>query len=101
MLADLEDTLGIRVFEALVTKISVDYLGGEMDVRTAIIERPDLFERAFIAILGEIGERILAYIWCAKLCHKLNLGSLPMYQKAGDLTKCIEAIRKRANGKPS
>jgi RecB family endonuclease NucS len=93
LLINLEDTLGIRVFEALITKISLDYLGGEMDVHTAIIERPDLFERALIGVLGCIGERILAHIWCLKLRKQFRLDPSLTYHKAGDLVRCIEGIR--------
>ena len=97
LLINLENTLGIRVFDALITNISLDYLGGEMDIRTAIIERPDLFERAIIGMLGSIGERILARIWCVNLREQFRLDPRLIYHNAGDLVRCIEAIRKRAN----
>jgi hypothetical protein len=92
LLINLEGILGTLAFDAIVEKISEDYLGNKMDICATIIRRPDLFERALIAILGEIGGRILAYIWCSKLCKQLNLGSALTYQKAGDLTKCIESV---------
>ncbi|AIC16890.1 hypothetical protein [Nitrososphaera viennensis] len=72
ILADLQAIFGARVFDALAATIVKDHLGGEMDVRTAIMQRPDLFERAFIAILGEIGERVLAFV-----CNKLQAGLPP------------------------
>jgi|SRR5690242_17614211 hypothetical protein len=100
LLINLENTLGIRVFEALITEISLDYLGGEMDVRTAITERPDLFERAIIGMFGSIGERILAHIWCVNLRDQFGLDAGLRYHRAGDLVRCIEAIRERAKGNP-
>ncbi len=98
LLRNLENTLGIRVFEALITKISLDYLGGEMDVRTAIIDRPDLFERAIIGMFGGTGERILAHIWCVNLRKQFRLDFDLVYHSAGDLVRCIEAIRERSKG---
>ncbi|AIF82409.1 hypothetical protein NTE_00327 [Candidatus Nitrososphaera evergladensis SR1] len=101
LLINLEATFGTRVFESISAKISEEYLGGEMDIRAAIIYRPDLFERAFIGMLGDIGERILANIWCSKLREQFELDSSVTYHKAGDLVKCIQTIRARANRRSS
>ena len=98
LLINLEGIIGTLAIDAIVEKISEEYLGNEMDICATIIRRPDLFERALIAILGEIGGRILAYIWCSKLCKQFRLDPSLTYQKAGDLVRCIEGIRERANG---
>ncbi len=68
-----------------------------MDVRTAIIHRPELFERGFIGIVGEIGENILRYIWCTELRKQFDLDSGETYETRGDLEKCMGGIRTRAN----
>ena len=52
ILGSLEKTFGPVVFPVLMDIIVEDYLG-EMDARTAIIKRPDLFVRAFVGMLGE------------------------------------------------
>lgn len=98
---NLEEILGIRILEAVAAKISEDYQGGEMDIRYAIIHRPDLFERAFIGMLGDIDERILGHVWCSKLCEQFNLHPALTYHTAGDLIRCIEAIHARESKKKS
>lgn len=57
MLANLQEIFGSRVFDTMVAMIVENNLGGEMDIRTAVMQRPDLFERAFIGILCDVGER--------------------------------------------
>jgi hypothetical protein len=97
LLSSLENVLGIPTFEALAVEIHEEYLGKEIDIHAAIIYYPELFERAIMAILGEAGEKMLAYIWRSKLCKLLDLSSTPSYENAGDLVKCIAAIRARSN----
>lgn len=70
--------------------IAEDYLG-EMDARTAIIERPDLFERAFVGLLGEAGKKILADI-CEGLCAEFLLDENAADLKTGDLAECMAII---------
>jgi hypothetical protein len=67
ILVKLQTIFGARVFDTLAATIVEDHLGGEMDMRTAMIQRPDLFESAFIEILGGIGEKILA-----KACYEVQ-----------------------------
>jgi hypothetical protein len=92
LLMNLKDLLGGKVFHTISIVITRDYLGDEMDLRTAIMNRPDLFERAFIGLTGDIGERILQHIWCSKLREQFDLQFEETYQVAGDLAKCIRAI---------
>ncbi|MEO9363207.1 MAG: hypothetical protein ABI348_04830 [Nitrososphaera sp.] len=93
MLDDLQALFGSRVFELLAATIVKDHLGGEMDMRAAIIQRPDLFERAFIEVLGETGERILMNV-CGRLHAELHLDENSAYSKAGDLARCMAIVRK-------
>ncbi len=95
LLMNLEDLLGSKVFHTISIVITRDYLGDEMDFRTAIINRPDLFERAFIGLIGDIGEKILQHIWCSKLREQFDLEFEETYQTAGDLAKCIHMFPKR------
>lgn len=100
MLAKLEQILGSRVFNTLVAKIYQDYLGAEMQVRTAIIQRPDLFERAFTGMLGEMGERVLETVF-HRLHAELRLDSAIGYSKFGDLPKCMALISQRSTQRTS
>jgi hypothetical protein len=91
LLGNLKGVFGSSVFSALSTKMTKDYLGDEMDIRTALINRPDLFERIFIGILGTAGERILAWTW-DKLSGELALDKDIQYAKKGDLARCMAMI---------
>ncbi|HVX02069.1 MAG TPA: hypothetical protein VHA09_02850 [Nitrososphaera sp.] len=93
ILGDLRRVFGPIVFPALMSMIADDYLG-EMDVRTAIIARPDLFERAFIGTLGTPGEKILADIceglYARFLIDKNAVGLVD----TGNLARCMAIIPK-------
>ncbi len=87
LLSHLEAVLGPSIFDALILWIANEYLG-EMEVRTAIIKRPDLFERAFIHALGEAGEQLLKNV-CTDMHTKYALqGS--RYVKKEDLAVYIK-----------
>lgn len=92
ILASLKETFGPLVFTALMDMISEDYLG-EMDARTAIMERPDLFERAFVGMLGAPGKKILADI-CEELCAKFLVDRDAAGLGTGDLARCMAIIPK-------
>lgn len=81
---------GPIVFPALMEMMAEDYLG-EIDVRTAIITRPDLFERAFVGTLGEPGKKILANI-CKGLCARFLIDGDAAGLDAGNLAKCMSMI---------
>ncbi len=87
--------LGVPTFEVVAVEIYEEYLGGEIDIHSAIIHRPELFERAIMTILGESGQSMLAYIWHSKLCKQIDLSFAPGYEKSGDLVQCIAAVRAR------
>lgn len=99
LVTELQFLLGTEVFSALSRTISRDFLGDEMDLRTSIIYRPELFERAFIGIIGDIGVGILEHIWYTKLRMQFDLDSSESYQIAGDLAKCIRAIPTKADAR--
>lgn len=88
----MKEILGTLAFEALVRHIYTEYLGEQMDIRDAIIYRPDLFVRALASILGEIVERLLIYIWQSRTSKKFDISSVPKYEKSGDLANCMEAL---------
>lgn len=96
LILSLEAVFGVRVYEAIGRMLSEEYFGGEMDVRSALIHRPELFEKAFIGLLGDAGEKMLSEIWHSKLNDKFALDSSMTYRKAGDLVKCIYAIKAKA-----
>ncbi|AIF82253.1 response regulator containing CheY-like receiver domain and AraC-type DNA-binding domain [Candidatus Nitrososphaera evergladensis SR1] len=93
ILSTIESVFGPRVFDAFIEKISEDYLGGEMSVHAAIMQRPELFELAFIGILGSrTGGEILAKI-CERTKSELGLDDAvtTSYSKKGDFAKFVAA----------
>jgi CheY-like chemotaxis protein len=100
ILHNLEDTFGVRVFDALMMEISDNYLGREMDIVSAIKERPDLFDKAFVELLGEPGEKLLA-VACRNIGTKFGLDKNAVYSKCGDLARWIElavsSVRTQSN----
>lgn len=97
LLRELQGLLGTEVFDALTRMITRDYLDDEMDLQTSIIYRPEVFEHAFIEIIGHISERILECIWNTKLSKEFDLDFGITYQTGGDLAKCIRAIPMKAD----
>lgn len=62
-LSRLQSLLGPGVFVVLARTLEEDFFGNEKDLMKILQERPDLFERAFRAILGEIaGPAILRIV---------------------------------------
>jgi hypothetical protein len=96
----LKNIFGVRLFDVLMERIEEDYLGDEMTVRMAVMKRPDLFERAFIDMLGEeAGVKILANVWQRVLAdlHCESSDSAAAYSKKGDLAKCITEVTRDKN----
>jgi hypothetical protein len=90
----LKVIFGSTVFPALMEMIKEDYLGAEMDARTALVERPDLFERAFVGLLGESGKKILVDI-CEELCTRFLLDDKKATDlNTRDLAECMAIIPK-------
>lgn len=84
VLRNLESFLGPRCYDVVIKRIEEDYLGGETDIRAAILRRPDLFERALIGLLGEMGEILLV-----KVCAEIRFENNRLYSSPGDLARCI------------
>lgn len=90
MLRSLRDFLGPRCYDAVMTRIAEeDYLSSETDIRVAISKRPDLFERALIGILGEVGEIMLV-----KVCAEIRFENNQHYLNPGDLARCMATMPK-------
>lgn len=91
MLADellhrLEEIFSPRIFYAICEKIRDDFFGYEMDVQTAIAERPNLFERAFVPVFGKMGVTILENV-CSELHKEFRLDKDLAYSGGGDFAK--------------
>ncbi len=71
-----------------------NYLGNKTDVRTAIIEQPAVFERAFLGLIGPLGEKFLADI-CGKVQSDLGLDDRAYYSKTGDFSEYIKVVSRR------
>jgi hypothetical protein len=73
ILDSLKEILGTDVFDAFMVEIAYGYLKKEIDIHTTIIERPELFESAFVGIFGkELGQKILMEI-CREIKVKFRL----------------------------
>jgi hypothetical protein len=87
----LGEIFGPRVFDTLEAKITEEYLGEEMDLASALIKRPDLFERAIVSILGSAGVPALGAV-LDKLQNKLDLGDCAEYSKLGDFPDWMASV---------
>lgn len=85
----LRDVLGDLVFDSLVYRIETEYLG-EMKIKTAILRRPELFERTFLDVLGgEAGVRILIDT-CNNVGKRLDIDA--SYSSRGDFAQFMNTI---------
>lgn len=91
ILANLNEIFGWSVYEMLIRKIMQNYLDSKIDVRTAIIEQPAVFERAFLGLIGPLGEKFLVDV-CEKVQADLELDSYAQYSKTGDFAKYIKLV---------
>lgn len=91
----METIFGSKLMAILLKELQENYFGEEMDVKRAILERPELFERAFHAMLGKAGHAILAIV-CKKVYAQLELDKEIKYMKFGDLAKCMAMVNNRA-----
>ncbi|AIF85446.1 hypothetical protein NTE_03418 [Candidatus Nitrososphaera evergladensis SR1] len=82
----LEEIFSRQIFNAICEKITEDFFGNEMDLRTAIVARPDLFERAFHSIFGNTGFRILEPVY-DELHKEFGLDKDLTYLGRGDFAK--------------
>lgn len=53
-LSRLKDLLGSDVYQILALTLEDDFFGNEKDVKRILQEKPELFERAFKGVLGEL-----------------------------------------------
>lgn len=65
ILSRLRLILGSRAFDAIIEEIKANYCG-VMDINTCISERPEVFERALVNIIGIAGSTILG-----KICDEI------------------------------
>ncbi len=89
MLQNIKDVLGPEVYDVIMTRIAEDYLDPEMDIRTAVMQRPDIFEGALVELLGQMGEILLV-----KMCQDIGLDDSLHYSRPGDLAKCMAMMAK-------
>ena len=60
VLQDLRKFLGRKVYDAIMTRLGSDYFDGDIDIRNIIDHQPELFEAAFLDLLGQAGAIILS-----------------------------------------
>lgn len=92
VLMHLKSMLGPQVTAVLLKELQENYFGAEMDVKTVIAQRPELFERALQGVLGRAGQTILVII-CKKVHAQFNLDASMTYSKFGDLAKCMTTVK--------
>ncbi len=91
ILANLKEIFGTAFYDLLTKKIVHDYLLDKVDVCSAIIAYPSVFERAFIGLIGPLGENFLVRA-CEKVQVDLGLDDSVRYSKIGDLEKFIAVV---------
>ena len=91
LLQNLRDRLGEEVYIVIMKRVVKDYLGNNVDgIRSAIIQRPDIFESALVDLLGQVGRLLLV-----KACEDIRIeNGLFYYSKPGDLAKCMALVSK-------
>ncbi len=60
------------MFDALVINIVDNFFGGQMELRSAIIQRPELFENALTTAIGTAAEKILSHI-CQQISSEYHV----------------------------
>ncbi|AIF82325.1 hypothetical protein NTE_00243 [Candidatus Nitrososphaera evergladensis SR1] len=88
MLQNVRATLGREAYDVVMSKIIGDYFGESMDIREAIMCRPELFETAFLELLGQMGIILLSKS-LAETCPE-SIGM--QYSKRGDFARYITAL---------
>lgn len=88
IVAKLEVDLGSESLNLIGKMITETYLGGEMDLRTAILERPAVVRRAFVEILGDVGEVLLMNA-CKNSYAKFGVDKSECCSEPGDFAKCV------------
>ncbi|HVT62035.1 MAG TPA: hypothetical protein VHD33_00910 [Legionellaceae bacterium] len=91
LLQNLRDRLGEEVYSVIMKRVVKDYLGNNTDdLRSAMIQRPEIFESALVDLLGQVGRILLA-----KACEDIKIeNGLFYYSKPGDLAKCMALVSK-------
>jgi hypothetical protein len=92
ILLRLKEILGEHAFAIFQDELEVNYLGNELSLRAAIVERPELFERALQTILGPSGLAVLAIVLQGARAQ-FHIDKEFAYSKVGDLSRCVELIR--------
>lgn len=92
VLTHIKSMLGPQVTAVLLRELQENYFGSEMDARTVIVQRPELFEKALAGVLGRAGQAILVIV-CKKVHAQFNLDASMTYSKFGDLARCMAEVR--------
>ncbi len=92
VLAKLKERFGTDFYNLLTTKIAHDYFNDKIhDISTSLITNPSVFERAFLGLIGPLGEDVLVNV-CEKVQSDLDLDNSTRYSKIGDFAKYIEVV---------
>lgn len=89
MLQNIRATLGREAYDVVMSKIIGDYFGETIEIREAIMYKPELFETAFLELLGQMGFVLLAKS-LAETCPE-SIGM--QYSKRGDFARYITVLR--------
>lgn len=89
ILHEMQSFLGRIVYDVVMTRIIDDYLGGDADLRKAILQKPEAFESAFLGLLGDMGAILLSKT-LGQIEFRSNHAS---YSKQGDFARYVTAIK--------
>ena len=84
LLSVIKQVLGMKMAPLVMKEIHAEYLGREIGIKQCVLQRPDLFERAFLGIVGRAGENILGIV-CNEVRSRLQMDGKVSYKKSGDL----------------
>ena len=71
-LSRLEGLLGEDVYRILALTLEDDFFGNEKDIKRILQERPELFERAFRGLLGELAGTAVLRVVDQQLAQSLQ-----------------------------
>lgn len=93
IISNLEGLLGKRAIASIQMEIEENYFGKELSLASALVQRPDLFEKAFMAILGSAALAILELAINAATAQ-LDMGVIFAGLKPGGLAECLTVFSK-------
>lgn len=90
-LSNLETLLGKRAMTSIKSEIEENYFGRELSFESALVQRPELFEKAFAALLGSAAAAIFVLAMDAAAAQ-LGMGAAFAGLNSGSLAKHLALL---------